>query len=125
MKFRPCIDIHNGKVKQIVGSSLADQGDFARENFVADKDAGFYANFYKKDGLTGGHIILLNPATSPYYEASRQQAHLALGQAPGDWQIGGGINPENAEIFLKAGATHVIVTSYVFKNGQIQQEKGE
>lgn len=125
MKFRPCIDIHNGKVKQIVGSSLADQGDFARENFVADKDAGFYANFYKKDGLTGGHIILLNPATSPYYEASRQQAHLALGQAPGDWQIGGGINPENAEIFLKAGATHVIVTSYVFKNGQIQQENLE
>ena len=125
MKFRPCIDIHNGKVKQIVGSSLADQGDFARENFVSEKDAGFYADFYKRDGLTGGHIILLNTTSSPYYKASRQQALLALGQAPGDWQIGGGINPENADTFLKAGATHVIVTSYVFKNGQIQQENLE
>ena len=63
MRFRPCIDIHNGKVKQIVGGSLQDQGDTAKENFVSEQDAAFYAEFYKKDGLKGGHIILLNPAS--------------------------------------------------------------
>lgn len=125
MKFRPCIDIHNGKVKQIVGGSLKDQGDLASENFVSEKDAGFYADFYKKDGLQGGHIILLNPAASPYYEATRQQAMLALSRDPGHLQVGGGICPENAEQFLRAGASHVIVTSYVFRDGQIKRENLE
>ena len=64
MKFRPCIDIHNGKVKQIVGGSLKDSGDQARENFASEYDSTYYANLYKKDGLTGGHIILLNPVSS-------------------------------------------------------------
>ena len=67
MKFRPCIDIHNGKVKQIVGGSLLDQGDQAVENFAADQEADYFANLYKKDGLKGGHVILLNPSTSEYY----------------------------------------------------------
>ncbi|MDO5346026.1 MAG: phosphoribosylformimino-5-aminoimidazole carboxamide ribotide isomerase [Lachnospiraceae bacterium] len=125
MRFRPCIDIHNGKVKQIVGGSLKDQGDLARENFVSEKDAGFYADFYKTDGLQGGHIILLNPAASPYYEATRQQAVLALSRDPGHLQVGGGICPENAEAFLRAGASHVIVTSYVFRDGQIKRENLE
>ena len=122
MRFRPCIDIHNGKVKQIVGGTLADKGDLARENFVSDLDASFYADFYKKDGLRGGHIILLNPVSSPYYEATRQQALLALRTDPGHLQVGGGICPENAREFLNAGASHVIVTSYVFRDGQIQRE---
>ena len=123
MRFRPCIDIHNGKVKQIVGGSLSDQGDFARENFVSEMDADFYADFYRKDGLSGGHIILLNPASSPYYEATRRQAFLALREAPGSWQVGGGISPENAKQFLEAGASHVIVTSYVFQDGQLREDR--
>lgn len=125
MRFRPCIDIHNGKVKQIVGGSLRDEGDAARENFVSRQDAGFYAEFYKKDGLTGGHVILLNPSSSPYYEATKEQALLALKTAPGTLQLGGGIRPENAAEFLEAGATHVIVTSYVFQEGQIRYENLE
>lgn len=125
MRFRPCIDIHNGKVKQIVGGSLRDEGDAARENFVSRKDAGYYAEFYKKDRLTGGHIILLNPASSPHYEATKAQALRALGTAPGMWQVGGGIRPENAAEFLDGGATHVIVTSYVFQDGKIHYENLE
>ena len=119
MRFRPCIDIHNGKVKQIVGSSLKDEGDVARENFVATKDAAFYANMYREYGLEGGHIILLNPVDSPYYEGTKKQALEALSATPGLLQIGGGINAENAMEFIDAGASHVIVTSYVFKNGKI------
>lgn len=122
MRFRPCIDIHNGKVKQIVGGSLKDQGDQAAENFVSEKDGAYYADFYKKDGLKGGHIILLNPASSPYYEATRQQALLALRQYPGGFQLGGGITPDNAKEFLNAGASHVIVTSYVFRDGKISTD---
>ena len=78
MRFRPCIDIHNGKVKQIVGGSLVDAGDYAKENFVSDKDGAYYAKLYEKNGLTGGHIILLNPVGSEYYEADVAQAMKAL-----------------------------------------------
>ena len=119
MRFRPCIDIHNGKVKQIVGSSLQDKGDRARENFVASQSAVFYANMYRELGLSGGHIILLNPAESPYYESTKRQALEALSATPGLLQVGGGITADNAKEFLDAGASHVIVTSYVFKNGKI------
>ena len=122
MKFRPCIDIHNGKVKQIVGGSLMDQGDRATENFVSSQDAAWYASKYKNDGLTGGHIILLNPESSEYYDADVSQALAALKAYPGGLQIGGGIHPGNAMKFLEAGASHVIVTSYVFKDGQIYFE---
>ncbi|MDO4647504.1 MAG: phosphoribosylformimino-5-aminoimidazole carboxamide ribotide isomerase [Eubacteriales bacterium] len=122
MRFRPCIDIHNGKVKQIVGGSLKDEGDLARENFVSEYDAAFYANLYKKAGVSGGHVILLNSADSPYYEATREQAFLALKTFPKGLQLGGGVNPENASDYLDAGASHVIVTSYVFKNGSISWE---
>ena len=125
MRFRPCIDIHNGKVKQIVGGSLQDKGDRAKENFVSEKDAGYYADFYKKAGLDGGHIIMLNPRSSFYYEATKKQALLALGRQPGRWQIGGGINEQNAAQFLDAGASHVIVTSYVFRDGQIYYDNLE
>lgn len=125
MRFRPCIDIHNGKVKQIVGGSLQDKGDQAQENYVAEQDAPFFARLYQSRGIRGGHIILLNPATSPYYEATRQQAIEALKAYPGGMQIGGGIREDNAESFLDAGASHVIVTSYVFKNGVINWENLE
>ena len=110
MRFRPCIDIHNGKVKQIVGGSLKDQGDQAAENFVAEQDAAWYASLYKEKKLSGGHVILLNPASSPYYETTKAQAMKALAAWPGGFQIGGGIHDENAEEFLRAGASQVIVT---------------
>ena len=107
MEFRPCIDIHNGRVKQIVGSSLKDQG----------------SRLYQKDGLCGGHVILLNPPGSAYYEETKSQALSALSAYPGGLQAGGGITPDNAAQFLQAGASHVIVTSYVFKDGKIHYDK--
>lgn len=119
MEFRPCIDIHNGKVKQIVGGSLLDEGNRARENFVAEQDAAFFARLYRDRGLKGGHIILLNPKSSEYYEATKTQALEALAAYPGGLQIGGGITAENAREFLEAGASQVIVTSYVFSDGKI------
>ncbi len=125
MEFRPCIDIHNGKVKQIVGGSLQDVGNQARENFVAEQDAAFFAKLYRDAGLKGGHIILLNSVDSEYYEATRKQAMSALNVYPGGLQVGGGITPDNAEDYLKAGASHVIVTSYVFKDGVIHYDRLE
>ena len=123
MRFRPCIDIHNGKVKQIVGGSLKDEGNMADENFVSMQDAAFYAELYKKEGFRGGHIILLNARDSEYYEATKKQAMGALQAYPGGLQVGGGITDENAEEFLTAGASHVIVTSYVFCDGKIQMDR--
>ncbi|MBE5877918.1 MAG: phosphoribosylformimino-5-aminoimidazole carboxamide ribotide isomerase [Lachnospiraceae bacterium] len=125
MEFRPCIDIHNGKVKQIVGSSLKDENDRAVENFVAGHEADYYAQYYKDRGIRGGHIILLNPVSSEYYEATRAQAMKALGAYPGGLQIGGGITDANARDYLDAGASHVIVTSFVFKDGRINMENLE
>lgn len=125
MKFRPCIDIHNGCVKQIVGGSLADKNSFAAENFVSELGGEFYAELYKSRGLFGGHVIILNPAGSEYYEADRRQAFAALKAFPGGLQIGGGVNAENALEYLEKGASHVIVTSYVFKDGSISFERLE
>lgn len=122
MRFRPCIDIHNGKVKQIVGGSLKDEGSRAQENFVSEQGAGFYAELYRKKGLKGGHLILLNPPGSEYYESTKKQAMEALKRYPGGLQAGGGICPENAQEYLDAGASHVIVTSYVFRDGRISYE---
>ena len=82
MEFRPCIDIHNGQVKQIVGGSLKDRNDEAKENFVAKKGADYYAELYAAHHIKGGHIILLNPASSEYYEATRKQALRALEAYP-------------------------------------------
>lgn len=123
MEFRPCIDIHNGKVKQIVGGSLKDEGNQARENFVSNQDAAFFAKLYKRAGLRGGHIILLNAAESEFYEETRKQALSALKAYPGGMQVGGGITPETAGSFLEAGASHVIVTSYVFRDGRIHYDR--
>lgn len=125
MRFRPCIDIHNGKVKQIVGGSLSDQGDQAAENFVSRQDAAFFARLYRGKGLTGGHVILLNPEGSEYYQATRAQAFAALEAFPGGLQIGGGVRADNAGEYLDRGASHVIVTSYVFRDGRISYENLE
>lgn len=123
MKFRPCIDIHNGQVKQIVGGSLLDAGDQAEENFVSAQGAKTYAEIYQKAGLSGGHIIILNPVDSPYYEKDYEEAVSALKSYPQGFQIGGGITADNALDFLNQGASHVIVTSYVFQNGIVDFER--
>ena len=123
MRFRPCIDIHNGRVKQIVGGSLTDAGDRAKENFVSEMDAAWYADLYRSHGLTGGHVILLNAKDSPYYEQTKAQAVSALREWPGGLMIGGGISADNAGEFLDAGASHVIVTSWVFRDGHIRYDR--
>ena len=125
MRFRPCIDIHNGKVKQIVGGSLTDENDQAVENFSSVQNADYFAHLYQKDGLKGGHVILLNPPSSRYYEQTKMQAVKALMAYPGGLQVGGGINDKNGEEFLDTGASHVIVTSFVFKDGKISWENLE
>lgn len=125
MRIRPCIDIHNGRVKQIVGSTLKDQEDripgSARENFVADKGASYYASIYRDMDLRGGHIILLNSVREKAYEEDKIQAMAALDAFPGGMQVGGGITPETAGAFLNAGASHVIITSYVFRDGKLSE----
>jgi phosphoribosylformimino-5-aminoimidazole carboxamide ribotide isomerase len=114
MKFRPCIDLHNGKVKQIVGGTLNDDSRGLVENFVSDRDAAYYSNLFKQDGLTGGHVIMLGPG-------NEAEACNALRAYPGGLQVGGGITPDNAAVYLEAGASHVIVTSYVFRDGTFNE----
>jgi len=113
MRFRPCIDIHQGKVKQIVGSTLSDDMDVI-ENFVADKPADYFAKLYKSDALSGGHVIMLDNQ-----EQTQQQALEALQEYPKGFQIGGGINDQNAGYWLDNGASQVILTSFAFKDGKI------
>lgn len=125
MRFRPCIDIHNGKVKQIVGGSLKDEANSAKDNFVSELEADFYAELYKKNGLSGGHIIILNPVQSEFYDEDIRQAKLALSAYPGGLMIGGGITCDNANDFIDMGADKVIVTSYVFKDGKINYDNLE
>ncbi|GHU42929.1 hypothetical protein FACS1894111_07660 [Clostridia bacterium] len=122
MEFRPCIDIHNGKVKQIVGASLRDGDDSPTENFTTEQSAASFAVRYKQDALSGGHIILLNRTDSPHYQATKEQALSALYAYPEGLQVGGGITSENAGEFIEAGASHVIVTSFVFQNGSIHYD---
>lgn len=106
-RFRPCIDLHDGRVKQIVGSSLSDDGRGLKTNFVSEYGAEWFAERYAADGLTGGHVIQLGGG-------NEVAAMKALAAYPGGLQLGGGIKPENAARFLEEGASHVIVTSYLF-----------
>ncbi len=114
--FRPCIDLHEGKVKQLVGSTLGEAPARVQTNFVSDKDAAWYAALYRRDGLKGGHLIMLGPG-------NETAARAALAAYPGGLQIGGGITPENAPSWLDAGASHVIVTSWVFPQGRLDLER--
>ena len=119
MKFRPCIDLHRGQVKQIVGSTLSDdQPEALRTNFVSDRSPAWFAELYRRDNLRGGHIIMLGPGN----EAAARQALEAW---PGGMQIGGGITAENASYWLEQGASHVIVTSWVFRDGRIDFKRLE
>ncbi|MGB8368552.1 MAG: phosphoribosylformimino-5-aminoimidazole carboxamide ribotide isomerase [Limisphaerales bacterium] len=108
--FRPCIDLHEGRVKQIVGGSLGGSG--LRTNFVSDRSAAWYAELYKRTGLTGGHVVMLGPG-------NESEACAAIAAYPGGLQIGGGINARNARDWLEGGASHVIVTSWVFREGRV------
>jgi phosphoribosylformimino-5-aminoimidazole carboxamide ribotide isomerase len=110
--FRPCIDLHEGRVKQIVGGTLGDDPARLRTHFVSDRPAAWYAALYRRDGLKGGHVILLGPG-------NENAAREALAAYPGGLQLGGGVNAENARAWLDAGASHVIVTSWVFREGRL------
>lgn len=109
-RFRPCIDLHHGQVKQIIGGSLRDDGAGPLENFVSDQPAAWFAQTFRADQLAGGHVIQLGPGN----EAA---ARNALAAWPGGLQLGGGITPANAAAWLDAGASHVIVTSALFDAG--------
>ena len=114
--FRPCIDLHEGKVKQIVGGTLGDDPSRLRTNFVSEHPASWFAELYKRYGLRGGHVIMLGPGN----EAA---ARDALGAYPGGLHVGGGIQADNARNWLDAGASHVIVTSWVFRDGRLDAER--
>lgn len=112
MAFRPCIDLKEGRVVQIVGGTLTDDGAGVVTNHVSERSAADFAALYRRDGLRGGHVILLGPG-------SEDAARSALRAYPGGLQIGGGINAQNARQWLDAGASHVIVTSFLFENGNL------
>jgi phosphoribosylformimino-5-aminoimidazole carboxamide ribotide isomerase len=114
--FRPCIDLHDGKVKQIVGGTLGEAG--LRTNFVSEKPAAWFADRYKQDGLYGGHVIRLGPGND-------DEARSALAAFPGGLQIGGGITGQNAREWIEAGASHVIVTSWIFQDGGVEWQRLE
>jgi len=117
MRFRPCIDLHGGRVKQIVGSTLVDdRADRLQTNFSSDFPPSHYANLYRKDDLRGGHVIMLGPGN----EAAATEALQAW---PGGLQVGGGITVDNAATWLDRGASHVIVTSHVFHDGVLDEER--
>ncbi len=114
--FRPCIDLHEGKVKQIVGGSLAAGAGGLRTNFVSERPARWYAELYQRDGLAGGHVIMLGAG-------NEGAARETLAAYPGGLQVGGGVTAENAPAWLAAGASHVVVTSWVFREGRLDDDR--
>ena len=117
MRFRPCIDLHKGSVKQIVGSTLSVDGTVNPQiNFEARKPAQWFARRYRRDNLTGGHVIQLGPG-------NRAAATAALSAWPGGMQLGGKVTIDNAGDWLDAGAASVIVTSWAFYGGKVNEER--
>lgn len=116
VEFRPCIDLHDGKVKQIVGSTLGYKDRDVIENFTSTYDSAHYAELFKKDSLTGGHVIMLG-------SGNEEAALSALNAYPNGLQVGGGITADNAKKYIDAGASHVIVTSYIFHDGLLDMER--
>ncbi|SPE59878.1 Phosphoribosylformimino-5-aminoimidazole carboxamide ribotide isomerase (fragment) [Verrucomicrobia bacterium] len=114
--FRPCIDLHEGRVKQIVGATLGVAPGQLQTNYVSDHAAAWYAELYRRDNLQGGHVILLGPG-------NEDQARAALQAYPGGLQLGGGVTSANARAWLEAGATHVIVTSWIFREGRVDWDR--
>ena len=118
MQFRPCIDLHDGKVKQIVGSTLGYKDKEVVENFTSEHDSSYYASLFKQNNLTGGHVIMLGPG-------NEEAAIRALQAYPNGLQVGGGITADNASKYIEAGASHVIVTSYIFHDGILDNTRLE
>lgn len=116
VQFRPCIDLHEGKVKQIVGSTLGHKDVAVIENFISEHSPSYFANMFATDGLTGGHVIMLGSGN----EAAAMEALQAY---PNGLQVGGGITADNAKAYIEAGASHVIVTSYIFHDGKLDMER--
>ena len=114
--FRPCIDLHEGQVKQIVGGTLSGDGDEPQTNFVSEHPSTWYAELYRKDDLHGGHVIQLGPGNAT-------TAREALASFPGGLQLGGGVTLDNAPEWLDANASHVIVTSWVFREGRLDDDR--
>src|SRR6266403_4111713 len=114
--FRPCIDLHEGKVKQTVGSTHSAGSSQLKTNYISDRPATWFAELYKRDGLKGGHVIMLGPG-------NEMAARSALQSYPGGLQIGGGITSDNARAWLEAGASHVIVTSWVFRERRLDADR--
>ena len=114
--FSPCIDLHQGKVKQIVGGTLTDAGADLKTNFVSPHGAAWFADLYRRDALAGGHIIMLG-------SGNENEARQALAAWPGGMQIGGGLDETNAIPWLDAGASHVIVTSWLFPEGRLSLDR--
>lgn len=112
--FRPCIDLHEGKVKQIVGGTLGENG--LRTNFVSEHSAAYFATLYRRDELTGGHVIMLGPG-------NEKEARAALVAFPDGMHIGGGVTAANSKEWLEAGASHVIVTSWIFHDGRLNWDR--
>ena len=78
MRFRPCIDLHEGRVKQIVGTSLRD-GIAPQTHFIAPPHPpAYFAARYCCDQLFGGHVIMLGPGN----EDAATQALAAFPRRP-------------------------------------------
>ncbi|KAL9101084.1 MAG: hypothetical protein Q9187_009283, partial [Circinaria calcarea] len=115
-RFRPCIDLHSGQVKQIVGGTLSEKTSDLQTNHVSQLPASYFANLYKARSLTGAHVILLGPGNE---EAAKQ----ALSEWPQGLQVGGGINEANARQWIELGAEKVIVTSYLFPEARFSLDR--
>jgi phosphoribosylformimino-5-aminoimidazole carboxamide ribotide isomerase len=113
--FRPCIDLRDGRVVQIVGGSIGPD-DQPQVHHVSERPAAWFAERYRRDGLFGGHVVMLGPGN----EAAAREA---LAAHPGGLQVGGGVTATSATDWLDAGASHVIVTSWLFVDGRFVPER--
>ncbi|KAK3692849.1 1--5-imidazole-4-carboxamide isomerase [Podospora appendiculata] len=115
-RFRPCIDLHAGQVKQIVGGTLDSATAALQTNFVSPHPPAHFAQLYRDGDLQGAHVIMLGPG-------NREAARESLAAWPGRLQVGGGITDENAREWIDAGAEKVIITSYLFPDGKFSQQR--
>ncbi|KAI9826660.1 MAG: Enzyme that catalyzes the fourth step in the histidine pathway [Thelocarpon impressellum] len=115
-RFRPCIDLHSGQVKQIVGGTLTTITDDLKTNHVSKLPASHFADLYRQNDVIGAHVIMLGPGNE---EAARD----ALRAWKGGLQIGGGISESTAAEWINWGAEKVIITSYLFPRGKFSMDR--
>ncbi|KAK4163479.1 phosphoribosylformimino-5-aminoimidazole carboxamide ribotide isomerase [Cladorrhinum sp. PSN259] len=115
-RFRPCIDLHAGQVKQIVGGTLDSTTTSLQTNFVSPHPPAYFSSLYRDNDLLGAHVIMLGPG-------NREAALESLKAWPNHLQVGGGITDANAKEWVDAGAEKVIITSYLFPNKKFSQER--